>query len=98
MKSLLELGADPSEKINDNGNTPIYETIKLMKSHFTQAHKLIVQYLLDKGADPTIRNKQGKSALDVAEKYEQEVLQMMEQSSRKKITPDMSINSVAERE
>lgn len=78
VKTLLDFGADPNEKISDNGNTPIYEAVKLMKSRCTEANKQIVKYLLEKGADPHIRNNQKKNAIEVAEKYEQQVLIMME--------------------
>lgn len=47
-----------------------------MKMHITQNNKQIVKLLLEKGADPYIKNKQGKSALNVSEKYEQQIIDM----------------------
>lgn len=63
IKTLLDLGADPNEKLTDNGNTPLHEAVKMMKSKFTQNNQQVVQYLLEKGADPTIKNQQNKTAI-----------------------------------
>jgi ankyrin repeat protein len=63
VRSLLNIGADPNEKLADNGNTPLHEAVKVMKSKITQNNKEIVQCLLEKGADASIKNNQNKNVL-----------------------------------
>lgn len=59
-KCLLEYGANPRKK-DDNGNSPLYKAIK------QKSCSSFIQLLLDKGADCTIRNRKGKTIVDIAD-------------------------------
>jgi ankyrin repeat protein len=58
IRTLLELGADP-DPVDDDGDTPL---LLAAANGATEC----VQVLLQAGADPTRRNRKGRSALDAA--------------------------------
>ena len=57
-----------------------------------------MQKLLEKGADPTIKNQQNKNAIEMAEKHEQALLAMIEQLRSSAVAPIFIINTPKERE
>ena len=64
--------------MTDDGNTPLHEAVKLMKSKCTQNIQQIIQYLLEKGADPTKENKKRRNALQASEKQEDTLRMIIE--------------------
>ena len=59
---LLAAGADPNKADKELGNTPLMLAATLSNVHGPEIAKL----LLDNGADPSKKNKAGKSPFDVA--------------------------------
>jgi uncharacterized protein len=69
LKLLLELGMTLNMR-NDSSITPLIEAVK------NNANKL-AELLLEKGADPSVRDRDGYTALDYARLYKNEALIMM---------------------
>lgn len=69
----------------------------MWKSKASTNNKQIVQRLLESGADATIKNKQNKTAIDMSDKLEQELLQMIEEANPPPVAPILKINTPQER-
>jgi uncharacterized protein len=54
---LLGMGANPNERVGDSGSTPLAE-------HSIWGNVEIVQFLLDHGGDPTVRDNDGETILE----------------------------------
>ena len=56
---LLDAGADPNKSIDGNRrNTPLYCVLDQNKTSYMPSTKLIVNLLLDAGANPTDQEKE----------------------------------------
>lgn len=68
VETLLEAGADVNAQCRRNGSTPLHRAVTATGAPGTAGQgdeaREIVRLLLAAGADPTKRNKQGKSPLD----------------------------------
>lgn len=73
VKALLDFKANPNEVIDEKGNTPLHEAVRLLNNTKQKSHiQQIVQLLLDNGADPLICNNQNKNAYALADKFSRE--------------------------
>ncbi|OEY86820.1 hypothetical protein BIY23_02200 [Wolbachia pipientis] len=80
VKFLLEKGLSINPKKRDDAFTPLFIAAGI-------GHQNITRLLLDSGADPEIRNKDGKTALDLAkEAGHTEIIDMLEKHLSKKNT------------
>ena len=70
IRLLLAYGADINA-VAKNGDTPLIRAV-----HRHVPHRGLVQFLLERGADPSLADKHGKTALDYAEEGS-EVAQML---------------------
>ena len=59
VKLLIAAGADPNKRMRDDGSSPL-----IVASEHENAD--MVRYLLDHGADPKLRDSNGRAAFDVA--------------------------------
>lgn len=62
LKGLIEKGVSNINEQDEKGSTAAHKAA-------AQGHVHILQWLVEKNADLTLRNTQGKTALDVARKY-----------------------------
>ncbi|QNG17771.1 ankyrin repeat domain-containing protein [Rhodococcus triatomae] len=60
--TLLEAGADVNA-LNRHGNTPLWTA--LLAPRGNPAHPLLLALLIERGADPTIKNTSGRSVVDM---------------------------------
>ncbi len=58
LGEVEEYGEEDSRKLDDQG-TPLYKAA-------AQGHSQVVDFLLEKGADPKFRDRKGRSVLDIA--------------------------------
>ena len=74
-KLLLEYGADPNIKsiYRNSGNTAIYEIFNTYEQNPSKELKELILLLLKYGADLTIKDKDGKTPLDMSPKFKQEL-------------------------
>ncbi|WP_148115210.1 ankyrin repeat domain-containing protein, partial [Wolbachia pipientis] len=79
---FLEKGVSPNQKKNADESTPLHIAVGI-------GHQNITRLLLYKKADPEIRNKDGKTALDLAkEAGHTEIIDILENHLSKKNTPN----------
>src|SRR5262249_10242752 len=60
MRWLLAHGADPNALHKDSGNSALHEAIRRGLS------EKVIDELLRAGANPTVKNREGKTAIDLA--------------------------------
>ena len=65
---MIRRGADVQEPQSDTFNTPLHEAVKQYKQKKNKVFITIIELLISNGADVEAKNKQGKTALDSAEK------------------------------
>jgi ankyrin repeat protein len=74
LKALLDAGADVNA-VGEKGNTPLHHAVG-------QGHTEAVKWLVARGARPTVKNKWGASALDVAKLYKRDdLIELLEGTS-----------------
>lgn len=62
--SLLELGADPNAVFPDNGRTALHAAAGM---RYTDDSTVFITMLLRAGADPLLRARDGRTALEIAQ-------------------------------
>ncbi|KAL4736625.1 ankyrin repeat-containing domain protein [Aspergillus similis] len=70
LETLVSMGADPSQQ-NEDGHTPLHCLVKRSGRQPTLApeDEQAMRFLLDHGADPSIKDGRGMTALDLARVY-----------------------------
>jgi ankyrin repeat protein len=71
LKFLLDSGVDINN-IDDEGNTYLFNLVNLFDDEGCESAKCLAAILLDYGIDTTIKNKKGKTAIEVFKDYENE--------------------------
>lgn len=66
LKEIIRLGENPN-KIDNKGNTALHYAMSLLAEGQTKAGQ-IIQYLLDKGADPNAKSKENMTPVHLAVK------------------------------
>jgi ankyrin repeat protein len=73
---ILEHHGNPNAK-DEHGNTPLWTAVFSARGEYQ-----VVQLLIDAGADPTTKNRYGKSPLDFARQIKDEDLQRVLSATR----------------
>jgi ankyrin repeat protein len=73
---ILEHHGNPNAA-DEHGNTPLWAAVFSARSDYQ-----VVQLLVDAGADPTTKNRHGKSPMDFAQQIKDEALQRMLSAAR----------------
>lgn len=73
---ILENHGNPNAA-DEHGNTPLWTAVFSARGNYQ-----IVQLLVDAGADPTTKNRYGKSPMDFARQIKDEALQQVLSSTR----------------
>lgn len=77
IKLLLDHGASINE-VNNDGNTPLHFLVNAENTIEADKRLTAVKYLLERSASATIKNKEGKSAIDLAKDNFPEALAWLE--------------------
>ena len=59
----LHFGADTTY-IDDDGNTAMHKAVAMADPEIAE---LVLELILDKGGDPNLKNKEGKTPIDIAD-------------------------------
>ncbi|MCL4360875.1 ankyrin repeat domain-containing protein [Candidatus Dependentiae bacterium] len=91
VRQILDDGFDVNSQNEISGDTPIILTINefnaakafVNRVEIENFYKEIIKLLLDRGADPTIKNRYYQSAIDLAKKTQnQELIKLIEEGSK----------------
>ncbi|WP_341748488.1 ankyrin repeat domain-containing protein [Candidatus Tisiphia endosymbiont of Dascillus cervinus] len=77
IKLLLDHGVSINE-VNNDGNTPLHFLVNAENTAEVDKRLTAVKYLLERSASATIKNKEGKSAIDLAKDNFPEALACLE--------------------